>query len=302
MNNGHNIGLTAVLMEPHPLFHSAIATLLAGCDIEVVGAATSAAGAAALIEKHGPDLLVGELDVPEGRDEALRVVSLARLRDPSLTVIALSATDDPRLIDAAFEAGVSAYVLKTSDPDVIATAIHQAFKPSLYVALRPALRSVPDAGRAGRTAQADPARAGDPRARRRRAFEPSGGSALVGHRPDGEVPPGQRLPQARGEEPLRRRTVGAGERRAAGGGVGRGRVDLRRRQPAGTATATEMATGRPRLFLSRKHRDDAERVLPGPGTAATDRSGVPAGSDLHRDAEQVLDGGRGDDQLSRRLE
>jgi len=140
--NGDNIGRTAVLMEPHPLFHSAIAALLVRCDVEVVGAATSAAAAAALIEKHGPDLLVGELDVPEGRDEALRVVSLARLRDPGLTVIALSATDDPGLIDAAFEAGVSAYVLKTSDPDVIATAVHQAFEPSLYVARRPALRSV----------------------------------------------------------------------------------------------------------------------------------------------------------------
>lgn len=140
--NGDNSGRTAVLMEPHPLFHSAIAALLVRCDVEVVGAATSAAGAAALIEKHGPDLLVGELDVPEGRDEALRVVSLARLRDPGLTVIALSATDDPGLIDAAFEAGVSAYVLKTSDPDVIATAVHQAFEPSLYVARRSALRSV----------------------------------------------------------------------------------------------------------------------------------------------------------------
>lgn len=134
MNNGDNIGRTAVLMEPHPLFHSAIAALLARCNVEVVGAATSAAEAAALVEKHGPDLLVGELDVPEGRDEALRVVALGRLRDPSLTVIALSATDDPSLIDAAFEAGVSAYVLKTSDPDIIATAVHQAFEPSLYIA------------------------------------------------------------------------------------------------------------------------------------------------------------------------
>lgn len=140
--NGDTIGRTAVLMEPHRLFHSAIAALLARCDVEVVGAATSAAEATTLIEKHSPDLLVGELDVPEGRDEALRVVSLARLRDPGLTVIALSAADDPGLIDAAFEAGVSAYVLKTSDPEVIATAVHQAFEPSLYVARRPALASL----------------------------------------------------------------------------------------------------------------------------------------------------------------
>jgi len=142
MNHGDNIGRTAVLMEPHPLFHSAIAALLVRCDVEVVGAATSAAGAAALVELHEPDLLVGELDVPEGRDEALRVVSLARLRDPGLTVIALSGADDAVLIDAAFEAGVSAYVLKTSEADVIATAVHQAFEPSLYVARRSAVRTV----------------------------------------------------------------------------------------------------------------------------------------------------------------
>ena len=142
MLNGDNSGRTAVLMEPHPLFHSAIAALLVRSAVEVVGAATCAAGAAALVEKHDPDLLIGELEVPEGRDGALRVISLARLRDPGLTVIVLSAADDPALINAAFEAGASAYVLKTSNPDVIATAVDQAFEPSLYVARRPVLRSV----------------------------------------------------------------------------------------------------------------------------------------------------------------
>ena len=136
MLNGDKSGRTAVLMEPHPLFHSAIAALLVRSAVEVVGAATCAAAAAALVEKHSPDLLIGELEVPEGRDEALRVISLARLRDPGLTVIVLSAADDPALINAAFEAGASAYVLKTSNPDVIATAVDQAFGPSRYVVLR----------------------------------------------------------------------------------------------------------------------------------------------------------------------
>ena len=46
------------------------------------------------------------------------------------------------LIDAAFDRGASAYVLKTSEPDVIATAIRQAFEPSLYLA-RPKERGRP---------------------------------------------------------------------------------------------------------------------------------------------------------------
>ena len=124
----------AVLMDPHPLCHSAIAGLLADFDIEVVGTTTSASAAFALLQEHKPDLLVAELDLPEGRDEGLRVLSLGRKADSELAVIVLSSTDDPTLIDAAFEQGASAYVLKTSDPDVIATAIRQAFEPSLYFA------------------------------------------------------------------------------------------------------------------------------------------------------------------------
>lgn len=127
-------GRTAVVMDPHPLCHSAIASLLARFDIEVVGATTSPNGAVALLQEHKPDLLVAELDLPEGREEGLRVLGLGRAGEPTLTVIVLSNTDDPALIDGAFAHGASAYVLKTSDVEVIATAIRQAFEPSLYFA------------------------------------------------------------------------------------------------------------------------------------------------------------------------
>jgi DNA-binding NarL/FixJ family response regulator len=121
-------------LDPHPLCHSAIAGLLGRFEIEVVGTTTTPSAAVALLQEHKPDLLMAELELPEGRDEALRVLGAGRASDPSLTVIVLSATDDPALIDAAFAKGASAYVLKTSDPDVIGTAIRQAFEPSLYFA------------------------------------------------------------------------------------------------------------------------------------------------------------------------
>lgn len=127
-------GRTAVVMDPHPLCHSAISGLLARFDIEVVGATTSPDAAVALLQEHKPDILMAELDMPEGRHEGLRVLSAGRAADARLTVIVLSATDDAGLIDAAFAQGASAYVLKTSEPDVVATAVRQAFEPSLYFA------------------------------------------------------------------------------------------------------------------------------------------------------------------------
>jgi DNA-binding NarL/FixJ family response regulator len=125
---------TAVMLDPHPLCHAALATVLAPFDIDLVGATTSTCAANALLEEHRPDLFVLEVDLPGARDEALGLIESARNDDPHLTVIVLSGTDDRALVDAAFDRGVSAYVLKTSDQDAIVTAIRQAFEPSLYLA------------------------------------------------------------------------------------------------------------------------------------------------------------------------
>lgn len=132
---------TAVVLDPHPLCHHAVSTLLARFDIDLVGAATSTSTALTLLQEHRPDLLVTEIDLPEGLDAALRMIAIGRREAPKLTVIVLSGTDDRGIIDAAFDRGASAYVLKTSDPDAIATAIRQAFEPSLYLA-RPHDRTV----------------------------------------------------------------------------------------------------------------------------------------------------------------
>ena len=132
----------AVALDPHPLCHTALSTLLAHFDIDLVGAATSTRTAETLLEEHQPDLLVMEIDVAEGHGAALELISSGRERSPQLTVIVLSGTDDRCMIDAAFDRGASAYVLKTSDPEAIATAIRQAFEPSLFLA-RPQERAVP---------------------------------------------------------------------------------------------------------------------------------------------------------------
>ena len=132
----------AVALDPHPLCHTALATLLARFDIDLVGAATSTRTAETLLQEHQPDLLVMEIDLAEGHEAALRMISTGRNRCPELTVIVLSGTTDRGVIDAAFESGAAAYVLKTSDPDGIATAIRQAFEPSVFLA-RPQDRPAP---------------------------------------------------------------------------------------------------------------------------------------------------------------
>jgi DNA-binding NarL/FixJ family response regulator len=137
---------TAVALDPHPLCHAALSSLLGRIDIDLVGAATSTSTAMTLLQEHRPNLLVMDVELPEGREAALRLLSAGPVEVPELTVIVLSGTDDRCVIDAAFDRGAAAYVLKSSDPDAIATAIRQVFEPSLYLArpTRPAITTTPD--------------------------------------------------------------------------------------------------------------------------------------------------------------
>lgn len=125
---------TAVVLDPHPLCHMALSTLLGRIDIDLVGTATSTETALALLQEHRPDLLVLEVDLPEGREEALHLITSGPHDVPDLTTVVLSNVEERCTVDAAFDRGAAAYVLKSADPDMITTAIRQAFEPSLFLA------------------------------------------------------------------------------------------------------------------------------------------------------------------------
>ncbi len=137
---GHQIrqraGRSAVLLDPHPFCRVAITTLLKEFDTVVAASAATPCAAAMLLEEHRPSLLITELDLPEGREQVLELIRNGVESDPKLAVVALSGTDDDELIDAAFDAGVSAYVLKTAELGDLRAAIAQVLEPSIYLARR----------------------------------------------------------------------------------------------------------------------------------------------------------------------
>ena len=174
-------------------------------------------------------------------------------------------------------------MLKTSDPEAIATAIRQAFEPSLFLA-RPQERPAPptdndllrkltrreleilqlvSGGRSNRQV-AEILWVADQTVK----FHLANIYRKLGVRSRFEA---ARWARESGildvvVEPDAGATVSEGTR---SGGVTRALVPLRSpRRGRGTL-----------LRSSRKHRDDTQRVLPGPGTAALNLRGVPAGRD-----------------------
>jgi DNA-binding NarL/FixJ family response regulator len=130
---------TAVLLDPHPLWLDALEGVLERLGLTVGLKTTSPSEVLASLDRVRPDLLVAEVETPGDEIDGIECLAQARGQVPTLRGIVISSHADPTYIDAALEAGASAYVLKTAHPEDFASAIRQAFTSSIFLAgaLRP---------------------------------------------------------------------------------------------------------------------------------------------------------------------
>ena len=102
---------TVLLVDDHPLFLDGVrAALSTAPDIEVVGEAHTAAQAVELAATLAPDVVLMDLNLPDGSGiDATRAVAAAS-PDTHVLVITMSADDDA--VVAAMRAGARGYVVK----------------------------------------------------------------------------------------------------------------------------------------------------------------------------------------------
>jgi DNA-binding NarL/FixJ family response regulator len=123
---------TTVLVDEHPLWLETVAQVVTDLGVQVVGTATRSSEALRIVAQHSPDLLVTGIRMPEGEIDGIALVRESLNRAPAMKAIVLSMYDDIEHVHASFNAGVSAYVLKSTHPDDLKSAIRQAFEPSVY--------------------------------------------------------------------------------------------------------------------------------------------------------------------------
>ncbi len=121
-----------LLLEDHPLFRGGIRALLdAHNDFLVVGEASEAHAALAIVEKKRPDVVVADVSLP-----AMSGIEFAREalhRSPETRVLILTMHARPELAAAAFEAGAGGYALKTEHPPAIIEAIRTVARGERYL-------------------------------------------------------------------------------------------------------------------------------------------------------------------------
>ena len=113
---------TVLLVDDHDILMEGIASLLSeSVHIDVIGKASSAAAAEALIQQQQPDILL--TDISMGAVSGIELTKSTLQRYPSIGVIILSMHDDVQYITAAFDAGARGYLLKNVKGEELFRAI-----------------------------------------------------------------------------------------------------------------------------------------------------------------------------------
>jgi two-component system, NarL family, nitrate/nitrite response regulator NarL len=106
-----------LLVDDHPMIAAALEMLLRETDYQLLGRARSVAEANSELGKQKPDLLLLDVNLPDGSGiDVLRRLSRARSRPK---VILLTAGMDDSQLLAAAELEPEGMVLKTSDPSLL---------------------------------------------------------------------------------------------------------------------------------------------------------------------------------------
>jgi len=114
--------LTRVLLvDDHPMIGAALDMLLRGSSYELIGRARSVAEANRAIPREKPDLILLDVNLPDGTGlEILRRLSRSRARP---RVILLTAGMDESQLLTAADLRPEGMVLKTSDPGLLTEAM-----------------------------------------------------------------------------------------------------------------------------------------------------------------------------------
>ncbi len=107
-------------------------TIDAEKDMQVVDEAADGADVLALIEKHNPDVVLLDLQMP--KQDGVSTLKLVRAEFPDLPVLILTSFTDDAHIFAALRAGASGFLLKEMGGDELVEAIRGAAKgrPQLH--------------------------------------------------------------------------------------------------------------------------------------------------------------------------
>jgi DNA-binding NarL/FixJ family response regulator len=114
--------LTVALLEDEPHTRAAIAAKLAqASSIELIASVATLAEMREALQQRQPDVLIVDLEVPDG--SGLDLIAHAHARWPSMHILVLTVLDDEHKVIGAIERGADGYLLKDENAIALLDAV-----------------------------------------------------------------------------------------------------------------------------------------------------------------------------------
>jgi two-component system response regulator NreC len=124
--------IRVVIADDHAVVRRGLRTVLAQHgDVEVVAEAADLDSARRCVLGHRPDVLVLDLNMPEG--STLGAIPELRARSPQTQIVVLTMQDEPAYARQAIKAGALAYVLKEAAETELVEAVRRAAHGDSYL-------------------------------------------------------------------------------------------------------------------------------------------------------------------------
>jgi two-component system, NarL family, invasion response regulator UvrY len=120
-------GISILLVDDHPVVRQGYRRVLENQgDFHVVAEADSAAAAYLAFKTHAPDVVVMDISMPGA--SGLEAIRNIRSRSPRARILVFSMHSEAAQVKAAFNAGASGYVTKSSDPAMLVQTIRSVVR------------------------------------------------------------------------------------------------------------------------------------------------------------------------------
>ncbi len=118
--------IKVILADDHAVVRSGIKQFLESSgDIKVIDEAEDGQKALLLVQKHNPDVVVLDIQMPE--KTGIEVTRELRRLESKVGILILTAYDDDPYINAVLQAGANGFVLKTASPEEIIKGVKDVY-------------------------------------------------------------------------------------------------------------------------------------------------------------------------------
>ncbi len=117
------MSIRLLIADDHEVVRSGLKSLVEGSDIEVVAEAATGESALRMAKKHGVDVALLDVRMPDG--DGLRVLTRLKDEQPDLPVLMFSTYDNPTYIARSVALGANGYLLKGISREDLIGAIYQ---------------------------------------------------------------------------------------------------------------------------------------------------------------------------------